>query len=435
MCLQTRILATANVDERRGFIDEAISHQDRAIKLLSKTDPDQAWYLHLLGVLNLDYINLLPNTRDAGSTRQALYSRSVSMFEKAFSFQQATPISRITIAGMAGLCYMQLDDWKHASDILSEAVLLFPRISPLALDQDDRQRKLHGITEQSTWACIAYVKLGEPATGIETMDAGRGIMGKLAIRQHDRLPLLKAVDASLHERYIKLRDVLSTSISNNENRGQDLIAQRQRDQASFEDTENQIRRLPGMENFNKNLSAGDIQELAKEGPLVSFCEADSEVFALIVTEVDVQVLPLPNLKRSEIDKRIPLIIGSNRLSLWPPSKRAMAMKKMKALLGWLWDMAIQPVLAHLNFLQVEKAVLPRIWWITSGHLGLMPLHAAGKGSRNNTENAYHHVVSSYVSTCAALAFARECQTKVTEGNPNVTLVRIFPTFVTSTAGG
>ena len=434
MCLQTRISATANVEERRGFIDEAILHLNQAINLLSKAEPNQAWYLHLLRTLNLDYINLLFNTQDATSARQALYSRCAGILEKAFAFQQATPISRITIARTAGLCYMHLDDWGRASDILSEVVSLFPRINPLALDQDDRQRKLHGITEQSTWACVAYVKLGKPAKGVEILDAGRGIMGKLAIRQHDRLSLLKAVNASLHERYIKLREVLSISISGNENHGQDLVAQRQKDQASFEDTENQIRRLPGMENFNKNLSAGEIQQLAKEGSLASFCDADNEVFALVVTEFDDQVLPLPNLKRSEIDKRIPLIIGGNRLSLWPPSKRAMAMKKMKGLLGWLWDMAVQPVLAHLNFLQVKKMVLPRIWWITSGHLGLMPLHAAGRGSCSNVENAYHHVVSSYVSTCAALAFARECQMKVTEGHSNVTLVSVFPNFVLSTAG-
>jgi CHAT domain-containing protein len=98
---------------------------------------------------------------------------------------------------------------------------------------------------------------------------------------------------------------------------------------------------------------------------------------------------------------------------------------MRALLEWIWDKAVQPVLQHLGYLETQTSSSekkPRIWWVTSGALGLLPLHAAGKGTKSPSENAYTHVVSTYIPTFASLAFARQCQAKVDTVSPNMALV-------------
>jgi len=51
--------------------------------------------------------------------------------------------------------------------------------------------------------------------------------------------------------------------------------------------------------------------------------------------------------------------------------------------------------------------LPRIWWVTSGILGLFPLHAADHTWGVSIENTMSHVVSSYIPTLRALERARE----------------------------
>ena len=55
-------------------------------------------------------------------------------------------------------------------------------------------------------------------------------------------------------------------------------------------------------------------------------------------------------------------------------------------------------------------------------MGLLPLHAAGKGTKVPSKNVYAHVVSSYVPTFASLAFARQCQAKVDPVSPNMALI-------------
>ncbi|KAI9667904.1 MAG: hypothetical protein M1821_000724 [Bathelium mastoideum] len=106
-----------------------------------------------------------------------------------------------------------------------------------------------------------------------------------------------------------------------------------------------------------------------------------------------------------------------------PSERGTANKKMRALLRWLWDVAVQPVLNHLGLLEsVDSMPKTRVFWVTSGLLGLFPLHAAGKGDKAPSQNAYAHIVSSYIPSFSALSFARRCESKVIARPPKMALI-------------
>ncbi|KAF8849475.1 hypothetical protein BDZ45DRAFT_537922, partial [Acephala macrosclerotiorum] len=78
-------------------------------------------------------------------------------------------------------------------------------------------------------------------------------------------------------------------------------------------------------------------------------------------------------------------------------------------LAWLWDSAVRPVLGELGLLSLhtKPTRLPRIRWLTSGLLGMTPLHAAGRDWGHSDENTDSHVVSCYISTLKALGYVLE----------------------------
>src|ERR1700733_3320918 len=98
------------------------------------------------------------------------------------------------------------------------------------------------------------------------------------------------------------------------------------------------------------------------------------------------------------------LVGAEKLAVGPLSTKARRQHELQEILEWLWEAAVKPVLTHLCLI-VDKPVppLPRIWWVTSGLLGLAPLHAAGTSEMW----AADYVVSSYVPNIRSLKYARE----------------------------
>ena len=117
------------------------------------------------------------------------------------------------------------------------------------------------------------------------------------------------------------------------------------------------------------------------------------------------------------------MVGSSRLGKIGPSKQASANRKVRDLLAWLWSNAIQPVLKHLQLLkETESTLEARLWWVTTGLMGLLTLHAAGRGRSAPLEDVYAHIISSYIPSFSALAFARQCQAKVVTESPIMALI-------------
>lgn len=73
---------------------------------------------------------------------------------------------------------------------------------------------------------------------------------------------------------------------------------------------------------------------------------------------------------------------------------------MLDLLKWLWHDAVQPVFTWLGWMSNKSP--QHIYWVTSGLLGLMPLHAAGDHLSANAVTAMSCSVSSYIGSISML---------------------------------
>lgn len=81
-----------------------------------------------------------------------------------------------------------------------------------------------------------------------------------------------------------------------------------------------------------------------------------------------------------------------------------AQSEIEAVLAWLWDAVTEPVLRELGIAgpPAPGRPWPRMWWVPTGLLSLLPLHAAGRGDHC----ALDRVISSYAPTLRALRIAR-----------------------------
>ncbi|EXK36719.1 hypothetical protein FOXG_21059 [Fusarium oxysporum f. sp. lycopersici 4287] len=144
-----------------------------------------------------------------------------------------------------------------------------------------------------------------------------------------------------------------------------------RHQASFDldDTIGQIRLLPGFEKFLHPPPVEDVEERVK--------------------------MLMPIRSNSKLTQQ--------------------AEADMSSILGWLWDVAVCPILDALGF---PKPTMddewPRVWWIAVGELSSFPLHDAGRHTSSSTDSAIDRVVSSYSPSVRALLHARRQSRKASD---------------------
>jgi len=146
-----------------------------------------------------------------------------------------------------------------------------------------------------------------------------------------------------------------------------------------------------------------VDSLELEGTAVAITVTPWRCDALLRGPAGDSHVPLPGLTEREAVSRAAALWAALRA----PSRASS--KVVLDGLAWLWDTVTGPVLSHLGHTQVpDQARWPRVWWLPTGPLAGLPLHAAGHHddevslSRRVTVD---RVVSSYAPSLHALAQA------------------------------
>jgi len=120
-------------------------------------------------------------------------------------------------------------------------------------------------------------------------------------------------------------------------------------------------------------SESDFRSLAEEGPIVVFNISDirSDAFLITFEEIHAVRFPLLTLNSlAEFTERFFTAINNQHSRSYSHS-----LHEVNTVLKWLWDVVVSPLLDKLGFTSNE--VLPREWWVTSGLLSMLPIHASG----------------------------------------------------------
>ncbi|KAL8372263.1 hypothetical protein RB595_001855 [Gaeumannomyces hyphopodioides] len=362
---------------------------------------------------------------------------AIDAFESCTRHTSTTgSLELVTIALRAAkLLVKHKADFRRADGLLRGAVAQLRRVSPRSLHQADQQQVVRRFAGLATLAAATALEVGaEPSDALALLEEGRCIILGLLFEVRSDVAALRAnpqyaADADEFER---LRDALDTrgpgdaraglaSAPASLSAGGDMsmrsfaeLPRREQLAKEFDALVEKIQGFEGFEDFMRTPHVTGLQRAAAGGPIVVLNVSKPRCDALIVHhDRGVELVPLPGLKHEDIKTWSGAIKSKPRISE----------PKMFEMLAWLWDELALPVLTRLEEVERSRAALaekegkgkgkeieelPRVWWIPTGDLCLLPIHAAGRYGPGAapSDTLLERILSSYSPSIKTLLFVQ-----------------------------
>ncbi|KAF8465975.1 CHAT domain-containing protein [Kalaharituber pfeilii] len=366
-------------------------------------------------------------------------------FERLFQDESLSIDSRIKIAATGSSIYIDNQKYSEAFTLLSAAVELIPLLNCRSMPTDDVEHLISTLDVAANDIVALALQVGKPAYDALTyMERTRGLIISHIMDVRSDLSHLREINADLAAR---MEEVQSRIIQLDVGRGKmkEFAWVEHEDQnTAFDEMDHlcqEIRALPGLSNFMLPPTEQALQAAAQLGPVVVLNAATFRSDALLITKDGVRNIQLQDLRWDDIVKNMSVMASA--VSMSDPGQRAKCNKKLKQFLKWLWDTAVKPVLMNLNFQKIsdpefssdpKASTPPRIWWVSSGILSNLPLHAAGDYGRkfsSQTEAAINYCVSSYTPTVKTLLHSRQLQSSY---RPPIICAKLLILAMTITPG-
>ncbi|KAF4953223.1 hypothetical protein FGADI_6198 [Fusarium gaditjirri] len=369
--LGDRYVYTGDLDD----LEEAISNAEEALSLMSDGHSLRAAWLNSLAK---HYLNLYTATGDEHNLAE-----SIASYELALHHEISATEDRIE-AGQAILSNSL--DSQQLYNTAKLAVSLVPKLVSWSHENHDRQYVLGKVVGLASDAAAAALQAGQsPMTALQLLELGRGIIGASLQDMRSDVQDLARQHPHLAERYRSLRSELDRPVEHDKTtdaQSQASINRRHAAAKEFADLAIQLRKLPGYEDFMLSHTEDEIYRASERGPIVVINVSRIRCDALLVSDNQVRALELPSITLEELERKVkPWILAASQT------------------LEWLWDTIMSPILNTLGFTAHPSAKKwPHVWWIPTGPLVQLPLHAAGYHRQQGSESVLDRVISSYGSS-------------------------------------
>ncbi|KAM5345797.1 hypothetical protein ACJ41O_011658 [Fusarium nematophilum] len=386
-------------------LDKAIEHTKMALQTTSADHPSRADKLYSLSTLLVKRHRQTPSDDD--------FNNCLSLCRDAWECPSSRPFIRILAAWRAALLLAANTAWIEAAALLQGAVNLLPLVSPRYLQDSDKQDMISSFSGLAADACAVTLNAGDDngEQALETLELGRGVVNGLLLEMRTDASDLEAEHPDLAEEFRLCRDALDSpldvaanSISGLGNVGLSATSrlnQRHETTERFDRIVAKIRTHAGFERFLLPPTADEMMAAARAGPIVVVNVSHHRSDAFLVQKDSVSVLELPNLTVKAAERHARQIrLGRDSYG---------APRQIKATLEWLWHVITEPVLKALGLEKPPPAAggeWPHIWWIPTGVISNLPLHAAGCHTEGSTEAVLERAMSSYSSSIKSLIYTR-----------------------------
>ncbi|MYW35446.1 hypothetical protein GT040_40815, partial [Streptomyces sp. SID2119] len=252
------------------------------------------------------------------------------------------------------------------------------------LERPDAQRRLAeaaGLAGDAAAMCLAC---GDRERALSLLELGRGVL--LNRRSGIRADLADLYDADedLARRFEEQRDALDrldhpplplpSPPPQAEAGGRDR--ERRRDlEAELDIVVRMIRALPGQHGFLRPPSVPSLLAEAVHGPVVVVNVSGYRCDALLLGADGLRQVPLEGLDADELERAADVFHADVVTALDPRAAQDevdAANARVTATLDLLWREVADPVLAELRATDPDT----RVWWVPTGALCRLPLHAA-----------------------------------------------------------
>ncbi len=364
-----------------GDLDRAITLVERAVTTLPDHHPDLAGVLFALGTIY--HAGVVDHRHVVGPDTLPALARKVAA-------TTAAPEWRVLAGLSIGWLAHTLDEHEIAVELLDLAVSLLPTVAPRALDWADQEHRLGTHLGLVGEAVAAHCARDDPVGAVQIAELGRGILLGARLESRTDVTELERRHPTLAARFTTLRDELNSGAPQRTNRW-----------AEYDALLTEIRRLPELDRFLMPPRPSETRRMADRGAVLLVNVGTRRGDAVVITaDADPVLVPLPHLTMTDVHTYAAALRGDT--GVWAGCLRRQRL--LPQLLGWLWDTIVGPTLDALPRSSTQD--LPRVWWMPTGLLGLLPLHAAGHPNR---PGALDRVVSSYTSTLRTLAHGRAQQ--------------------------
>ncbi|QKW33322.1 CHAT domain-containing protein [Actinomadura sp. NAK00032] len=304
----------------------------------------------------------------------------------------ASPADRVAARHAAGLLAQASGAGRQAVELLDAAAALLPSVAPREAGWADQQHRIGAHAGLVAAGVAAHCGRGDPAGAVEFAELGRGVL--LAAQAGTR-----AGAADLHDRDARLADRFQWVCERLATPGFG-VDERRRWWHDHDTLLGRIRALPGLERFQAAPRLDDLRAAAAGGTVVLVNAGPEGGDAVLVTADRPSVrVPLPELRDAAVAEQVTVLLAA--LSGGGSLSRMMVRRRtVRGVLAWLWRTAVGPVADALG---PPRPGPHRVWWLPTGALGLLPLHAAEVPGE---AGALDVMVSSFVPSLRALRDAR-----------------------------
>ncbi|WP_242910745.1 CHAT domain-containing protein [Actinomadura terrae] len=307
--------------------------------------------------------------------------------------ETASPADRVAARHAAGLLAQAGGADRLAVELLDAAAALLPSVAPREAGWSDQQHRIGEHAGLVAAGVATHCACGDPAGAIEFAELGRGVL--LAAQAGTRVGVadLRDRDPRLADRFQWVCERLGTPGFG--------AAERRRWWDDHDSLLRRIRALPGLARFLAAPRLDDLRAAPAGGTAVLLNAGRDRGDAVLVRPEGPPVhVPLPELREGVVADQVTALLAalSSRRSL---SGVMILRRTVRDVLAWLWRTAVGPVADVLGPPGLEPH---RVWWLPTGALGLLPLHAA---EEPGSPGALDVMVSSFVPSLRALRDARQ----------------------------
>jgi hypothetical protein len=352
-------------------LDEALEVTRRVIECIPPASVAHLSAHHLaLALLRRDRFE---QSRDPGDRDEAY-----SVARRTYA-DPGSPQMRIGAARHAGIWAAEEGRWADAAEDLRHAVGLMPLLVPRQVRRDDQERRLNGEFGLASQAAEAALQCGDAEGALEVLEQGRNLLRGYVTESRSDFGELAVTAPELARELRWAADQLDTAADVPHGTPEISADHRHRLAQRWDDAVLRARAL----GFLRPPRAAEL--LDGPGTIVVLNVAGYRCDALVIRDGGLDVVRLPGLTYGELNRQVALFIDTIPFAQLNPDDaegQHLAEQPLREVLAWLWDVVAQPVLNHLGLSRPPESddSPPRIWWLPTGALTFLPIHAAGPPS-------------------------------------------------------
>ncbi|MFD0356656.1 CHAT domain-containing protein [Streptomyces sp. NPDC127110] len=401
-----------------GAADDLARAVDLARAAAERGSEDEAEGVERLYVLMVALRARHDRSKDAADLAEA-----VELARRVLRVEPSSPSRRFECVHDCTSWAARSGAWAQAAELYAACVELMPRMASADRHPDTRQYWLSRCAQLTQRAAASALNAGDPQAAAVMLERGRGVLLSHTLDLRESLADLRAYDADLADRFEQLRrrlddaPLLGTGVvprlyapDPGQAAENGLGLQRRRLLQEFDEVLAEIRSRPGFDQYLRPAQWADLIAQAGPGPVVVPNISEYRSDALIIDGAGVRVVELPHATPEALQYAAGSMYSALARSgtAWRERDRDAQMRaqsEIGAVLAWLWDAITEPVLRALDITGPPapgSGSWPRVWWVPTGLLNLLPLHAAQRGD----QSALDRVICSYTPTFRALRVAR-----------------------------